>query len=88
MSEYDLGQYDVDRSDLDTILDNGTLTGASSKYVRQARPSDLTRPCFRVTSASVAELLSMSSNLSAIQCGQAEQESHRSCACGTGVCWR
>ncbi|CAL5229222.1 g12505 [Coccomyxa viridis] len=35
MSEYDLGQYDVDRSDLDTILDNGTLTGASSKYVRQ-----------------------------------------------------
>ncbi len=52
MSEYDLGQYDVDRSDLDTILDNGTLTGASSKYVRQARPSDLTRPCFRVTSAS------------------------------------
>ena len=43
MSEYNLGQYSEDRSDLDTILDNGTLTGASSKYVRQARPSQLTR---------------------------------------------
>lgn len=38
ISEYDLGQYDEARSDLDTILDNGTLSGASSKYVRQARP--------------------------------------------------
>ena len=38
ISEYDLGQYDEDGSDLDTILDNGTLTGASSKYVKQAGP--------------------------------------------------
>ena len=43
MSEYDLGQYDEGLSDLDTILDNGTLAGSSSKYIRQARPSNYAR---------------------------------------------
>ena len=35
ISEYDLGQYNDEGSDLDAILDNGTLSGVSSRYVRQ-----------------------------------------------------
>ena len=35
ISEYDLGQYNDEGSDLDAILDNSTLSGVSSRYVRQ-----------------------------------------------------
>ena len=36
-SEYNLGQYSKDEFDLDNILIDGTGSGVSSKYVKQAR---------------------------------------------------